>query len=142
VVVADRFADSTFAYQGAGRGLDKEMLETLVRIAVGLVRPDLTFLLDVPPELGLSRVRLSAAETQEGSVEDPQLVAGPTSAEVWNRFEDEAHGFHKRVRRAYHDMAHAEPSRWVVIDSTRSVPEVASEIWSVVQERLVASDPV
>ncbi|MBI4213201.1 MAG: dTMP kinase [Chloroflexi bacterium] len=134
VVVADRFADSTLAYQGAGRGLPEAQLQTLIAIATGGLRPDLTMLLDVPPEVGIHRNRAAGAAA----------VAGQTSffeelhlSQDWNRFEDEAIAFHGRVREAYGRMARAEPERWVVVDATRSSEEVAAELWSVVETALV-----
>ena len=108
IVVADRFADSTLAYQGAGRGLPVGELEAMIQIATDGISPDLTLLLDVPPRVGLARVRGVSAvgdgtQNQMAFFDEVELPAD------WNRFEDEALTFHRRVREAYLAMAAAEP---------------------------------
>src|SRR5438067_158555 len=91
IVVCDRFADSTLAYQGAGRGLDIADLKSVISFATAGLEPDMTMLLDVPVEVGLAR-----KHAQKG----------------WNRFEAEAVAFHARVRSTYLGLAAAEPDRW------------------------------
>jgi dTMP kinase len=115
VVVCDRFADSTLAYQGAGRGLDTQDLHSVISFATVGLRPDMTILLDVPVEVGLAR-----KHTQQG----------------WNRFEAEAVAFHERVRLAYREMAAAEPTRWLCFDARRSAEDLAEDIWRSVAARL------
>lgn len=115
VVLCDRYDDSTLAYQGGGRGLDDALLRTLNRAATGGLRPDLTFLLDAPHELGLER------RLREGSV---------------NRLDREPEDFHARVRRRYHELAAAEPQRIRVVDATRSPDAIADELWDVLEPRL------
>jgi dTMP kinase len=136
VVVADRFADSTLAYQGAGRGLEREALETLVRIAVDDARPDLTLLLDVPAEQGLARLRPAWHQVALQPANQITFFEELALPDSWNRFEDETHSFHERVRGAYLDLAQSELSRWVVIDATRTQDDVAAEIWEAVRPRL------
>src|SRR5919199_1290390 len=97
VVVCDRFADSTLAYQGAGRGLDVRVLESVTSFATAGLEPDMTLLLDLPVEDGLARKRARPG---------------------WNRFEDEMVAFHERVRVAYRVMASANPRRWRCFDAT------------------------
>jgi dTMP kinase len=116
VVVSDRYADSSLAYQGYGRGIDLTALRTILDFATGGLRPDLTLLLDVDVEEGLQRRRGSGGE--------------------WNRLDQETIGFHCRVREGYLALARAEPGRWVLIDAARSVDEVQQEIWAVVERRL------
>jgi len=116
VVISDRFYDSTLAYQGYGRGLDLPTLWEITRFATGGLVPDLTLCLDIRPEEGLKRRRLSGEE--------------------WNRLDQEALEFHRRVRAGYLELAGLEPHRWVVIDAARSVDEVQAEIWTVVTERM------
>ena len=118
VVLCDRYADSTIAYQGYGRGLDFEMLEVLTTIATAGLTPDLTLLLDLDVTRGLSRRR------DEG--------------EEMNRLDQESVAFHERVRAGYHRLAAAEPARWVMIDADRPVSIVAAEIRNAVSRRLVA----
>src|SRR5579872_1923137 len=119
-VLCDRFADSTRAYQGAAGKLDKSLIDSLERVAVGDIRPDLTLILDMPVENSLRR----AAERRD-------KAAKP------DRFEAEARGFHETLRRAFLDIAAAEPQRCIVIDADRPSEEVAKDIWAQVYERLV-----
>jgi dTMP kinase len=115
VVVCDRFADSTLAYQGAGRGLDAGALESVISFATAGLEPDMTMLLDLRVEDGLARKR-----------------ARPD----WNRFEDETLAFHQRVRAAYRAMASANPERWRCFDATAPPDDIADAIWAAVAARL------
>jgi dTMP kinase len=143
VVVADRFLDSTIAYQGAGRGLDGEALRQINDIAVGTTYPDLTILLDLPAERGLARLQDSASLTaprrrdgpwrEEAFIRDLQTPEGAR-----NRFEDEAVAFHQRVRMAYLQLAETEPGRWRIVDASRPEDDVHAEIWAEVRSRLAA----
>jgi dTMP kinase len=117
-VVCDRFADSTRAYQGAAGSVPPDFVERLERVAVGASRPDLTLMLDIPAQLGLERAR---ARRGEGSAD---------------RFEAEGLEFHETLRRAFLDIAAAEPGRCIVVDATKSEEEVAEAIWSAVEARL------
>jgi dTMP kinase len=144
VVVADRFLDSTIAYQGAGRGLDIEALRQINEIAVGTTYPDLTVLLDLPAERGLARLQSSAPPPapsrrdgpwrEEAFIHDLQAPEG-----AWNRFEDEAMAFHQRIRMAYLQLAEADPGRWRVIDASRPQGQVHAEIWERVRSELAAA---
>ena len=118
-VVCDRFADSTLAYQGYGRGLTKAIadLKAVISFATAGLSPDMTILLDLPVEIGLARKR-----------------AQPAAA--WNRFEAEAVEFHTRVRAGYRELAQAEPKRWHCFDATRSTEELAVDIWRTVSAAL------
>jgi len=106
-VVADRFTDASFAYQGGGRGLDSGLIAELERRAVGL-RPDLSLLLDLPVAEGLARARGRGGEA--------------------DRIERESAEFFERVRASYRELARREPSRWRVIDASRPVDVVAGEV--------------
>jgi dTMP kinase len=117
-VVCDRFIDSTRVYQGALGEVDPKLIRALERMTVAETMPELTFVLDLPPEIGLAR----AARRRAGAHAD--------------RFETEAIEFHTRLRQAYRDIAAAEPQRCVLIDADRSADAVADEIWSVVNARL------
>jgi dTMP kinase len=143
IVVADRFLDSTIAYQGAGRGLDVRALRQINDIAVGPTYPSLTILLDLPAERGLARLEASAPvaapETRDGLWREETFIHDLQTPEgAWNRFEDEAVAFHQRVRSAYLDLAQADPGRWRIIDATRPPDEVHTEIWDEVRGRLAA----
>ena len=116
IVVSDRYADSTLAYQGYGRGLDLETLRQITDFATGGLTPDLTLYLDIPPEEGLERRQVGGDE--------------------WNRLDAEALEFHQRVRAGYLRLIKGEPERWVVVHGDRPVEEVREEIRGVVEERL------
>jgi dTMP kinase len=112
IVVSDRYADSTLAYQGYGRGLDLEVLRAITAFATRGVLPDLTLYLDVAPEEGLQRRRAEGGE--------------------WNRLDAEASDFHRRVRAGYLELASSDPQRWVIVDAARPVEEVQAQIRQVV----------
>jgi len=120
VVICDRYADSTLAYQGYGRGLDLAALQVVLDFATGGLVPDLTFLLDLPTEEGLRRKRQGA------------LLAGLPD---WDRFEQEELAFHHQVREGYRQMA-AAGGRWVILDATQSLAAVERQIWHQVCQRL------
>ncbi len=115
IVVCDRFADSTLAYQGYGRGLDIDFLQGLLRFATDGLTPDLTLLLDVDVSLGLQR-KNNGAE--------------------WNRLDGEAVQFHERVRAGYLSLAAQGRVRWVVISANRPFDSVSEDIRQAVMHRL------
>jgi len=121
IVISDRYADSTLAYQGYGRGLDLEMLETITAFATGGLAPDLTLYLDIVAKEGLQRRQLGGDE--------------------WNRLDAEALDFHQRVRSGYLEMVKQEPERWAVLDAARTVEEIQAEIKAVVQTNLKNPSP-
>jgi len=114
VVICDRYADSTTAYQSYGRGLDLEMVKAVNNAATQGLRPDLTILLDIPAEEGLARKR--------GKKPD--------------RFEQEDIAFHQRVREGYLKLAANDPQRWLVVDATQSKRKVEQIIWQKVSRLL------
>lgn len=118
LVLCDRFTDSTLAYQGYGRGVDLEMLRQLNRVAGDGITPDLTFLLDCPVEVGLSRTSQRVAKRKE------------------DRFEREKIEFHERVRRGFLELARVESERIHVLDATGSVQQVHEEIRKIVDKKL------
>jgi dTMP kinase len=109
VVIADRFYDSTLAYQGYAGGADLDGLRDLTRFAVGTTIPERTFLLDVPVDVILAR---RASETDRR----------------WDRFEIQDRGFHERLRDGYLRLAAAEPQRFVVVAGDRDEATIAHEI--------------
>jgi dTMP kinase len=113
VVVSDRFSYSTIAYQGHGRGLDLGAISATVDFATGGLEPDLCFLLDLPPRVGLERKR-------------GVFLTGAT--EEWNRFEEEEISFHERVRDAYLQMAGEDRERWVLLDASLPFGELQDRI--------------
>ena len=133
VVVCDRYADSTTAYQGYGRNGDLRRVAVVNEFATGGVMPDLTILLDCSPDQGLGRLR--SAQMQLGFFPDEPLE-GRIDPEGDRRYEMEPFSFHLRVQDGYLKMAAREPDRWRVVDATRSIDEVADEVWRHVSERL------
>ncbi len=112
VVLCDRYADSTLAYQGYARGEDVSELRRLIDYATGGLWPDLTFWLDLPVDEGLARL------------------------ERKNRLDSEALTFHRRVREGYKRLAAAEPQRWVRIDGTLPRAEIQEQIRKILLARL------
>ncbi|HSV86811.1 MAG TPA: dTMP kinase [Levilinea sp.] len=104
VVLSDRYADSTLAYQGYGHQYDREFLRRLLDFTTGCLWPDLTVLLDIESRVGLQRKQSAGGE--------------------WNRLDDYELAFHQRVRQGYHEMARFEPQRWRVVDASRGFEEV------------------
>jgi dTMP kinase len=117
-VLCDRFIDSTVAYQSGGRGLDRALIAAANRLACGTVYPDLTVLLDLDPSHGLSR-----ASVRDHGQHD--------------RFEVLGEGFHRQVRTVYHELAAAEPQRFLVLDATRDPQTLSEEIWHEVSRRFL-----
>ncbi len=115
VVLSDRYADSTLAYQGYGHQVELESLKVLVTFATGGLKPDLTLLLDVDIETGLRRKELKGE---------------------WNRLDAYDLEFHHRVRNGYLNLVKWEPERWVVIDASQSPAKVQAEMRRAVAERL------
>jgi len=117
-VVCDRFLDSTRVYQGSLGHLDPVFIRALERVTIGDLKPDLTFVLDVPAEIGLARASKRRGER------------------VADRFEAESRAFHEALREAYREIVAAEPARCVAIDATEPKAAVAERIWKTVSERL------
>lgn len=117
-VVCDRFSDSTRVYQGELGGVDDTLLRGLERVTIGNLKPDLTFILDVPAETGLAR----AVKRRGDAAAD--------------RFEDESLQFHEKLRDAFRMLTLVEPNRCVLIDARMARPEVGEQIWKVVNKRL------
>ena len=133
VVVADRYADSTVAYQGYGRGIDIETIRAVNGLATHGVMPDVTFLLDCPPEIGISRVRGLQLQMPMSDIKTADAVE--RNAEGM-KFEEEPAEFHERIRLGFLALADQEAERWRVVDATRSIDAISDDIWNAVRERL------
>lgn len=114
-VVSDRFIDASYAYQGAGRGIDSQKIATLEKLVLGNFRADLVLILDAPVEVGLARAHKRG---------------------IPDRFEGERAEFFERVRQCYLERARAEPNRYAIIDATRDVPAVEAQISSALEKLL------
>ncbi len=108
IVLLDRYADSTLAYQGYGHRNDLMLIQKLLDFATGGLKPDLTFLLDIDAQTGLER-------RQKGGGE-------------WNRMDAYVLQYHQRVRQGYLEMAKADPARWKIVDASRDTDMVQSEL--------------
>ena len=115
VVIADRFTSSTVAYQGYGRGLDRDLIDRLNREATGGLEPDLTVLLDLPVEMALAR------------------KGGETGAGKEDTFDHAPVDFHRKIRRGYSALAASDPGGWLVLDGLLPPEELSREVWAKVQ---------
>ena len=116
IVLCDRYADSTMAYQGYGHQNDLDQIKNLINFATGGLKPDLTLLFDMDVEEGLQR-------KAHGS--------------EWNRLDAYSLEFHQRVRKGYHILAESEPERWVKIEAGQSPEKIQVALREVVQARLI-----
>ena len=121
-VLCDRFADSTTAYQGFGRGFSVELMETINRFAIGASAPDMTILLDVNVSLGMQR----CAKRQVGKKVQH------------DRIESEALEFHEKVRQGYLDLARRFPERFRKVDAMRLAEPIAEDVWKLVSDAFLA----
>lgn len=117
-VICDRFIDSTRVYQGILGNVDQRLIRSLERVTVGSAVPELTFIMDVPAQVGMAR-----AKSRRGQ-------------DAADRFEAESTEFHERLREAYRALAAEEPERCILIDGCAPREVVAERIWSTVRERL------
>ena len=113
LVISDRFAESTLAYQGYGRGLDLDALRLITAFATEGLKPDLVIYLDLEVQIGLERKRRDRAQ----------------GLGEWNRMDQQSLDFYRRVREGYLAMAAQEPERWLVIDATQTVEAIHQQIW-------------
>jgi dTMP kinase len=116
VVLCDRYADATLSYQGYGRGMRMEQLQSMNALATGGLEPALTLLFDLPVEVGLGRRQ--------------------RAGEGWNRFDAASVAFHERVRAGYLELASLAPHRWRRVDADRSAEEVEASVTEIVIEAL------
>lgn len=117
IVLCDRYADSTLAYQGYGYGRDLAWLRRLISFATGDLKPHLTIFLDIDPAQGLQRKQIAGGQE-------------------WNRMEDKAVAFHQAAYEGYRQLAAQEPERWLVVDATQPADVVHAILWQHVQAML------
>ena len=122
IVISDRYADSTLAYQGYGHGYDLALLRSLLNFATGDLWPDLTLYLDLDAEEGLNRRR--------------------SGGDQWDRLDDYALAFHQRVRMGYREMVAASPQRWKMIDACQTPSQVQSDLRQTVAAYLEKHSPL
>lgn len=117
IVLCDRYADSTTAYQGYGRDQSLKAMQTLWQFATQSLKPDLTVLFDLEPLVGLQRKQ--AGDEAE-----------------WNRIEAESLAFHERVYQGYHALAKSEPKRWLIVDATASIDKLRQKLLDEISPRI------
>lgn len=120
VVICDRYADSTMAYQGYGHGLNKTLLKRILEFATGGLKPDLTLFFDLKPEIGLERRQRARLFNQE----------------EWNRLDDMELAFHRRVYKGYEALIKADPKRWARINADQDVAKVQEQVKTTLKARL------
>lgn len=126
-VICDRFIDSTRVYQGEAGGLPGEIIDVLNHMVVSPTFPDLTFVLDIPAELGLGR-----AHSRRVDKINPDTEA--------DAYEKRDLAFHWKLREAFREIAAQEPERCVLIDATQEPEAVFAEVWRAVEARLLSTD--
>ena len=114
MVISDRYYDSTLAYQGAARKIDIKLIDTITKFATFGLKPDITFLVDLPAEIGLSRISKQDAD----------------------RLEMESIEFHKKVRVGFIEIAKREKKRYIIVDGTESVEKIHSKIVKIMEDIL------
>lgn len=119
IVICDRFSDSTLVYQGLAHGLDIDLLRSIHQFGFSDLRPDITFVLDLPPEQGLQRAEIRAKEQNNES-----------------RFEEKGLSFHKGVRDGFITLAKDEPSRFIIVDASGTAEQTDRLIKQHISERL------
>jgi len=122
IILCDRYYDATIAYQGYARALGVELISHLHKLAFDDFKPDMTFLLDLPPETGLKRAWRQIENGQRTGTE--------------TRFEEEALDFHRKVREGYLTLAGLEPRRFKIIDASGTTDRVAKEILAVLDNTI------
>lgn len=124
IVLCDRYADSTLAYQGYGHGLDLSTLRTILDFATASLKPDLTIFLDLDPELGLIRRRTARFQGED-----------------WNRMDEMELAFHRRVYAGYAQLIAQEPQRWVRIQADAAEEDVQMALRETIRARLQGTLP-
>ena len=120
IVISDRYADATFAYQGAGRGFTPETVNQIINLATGGLKPDLTLFFDLPIEKALGRTN---SRSDDG--------------ERKNRMDMETSDFYSRVRKAYLEIAETEPERFRIVEASDSVEEIHKQVLKIVTNFLM-----
>jgi dTMP kinase len=117
IVISDRYADATFAYQGAGRGFDEETVNQVIKLATGNLKPDLTLFFDIPIEKAILRTNSRSNDET-----------------VKNRMDKETTEFYTRVRDAYLKIAESEPQRFHKVDANGSIDEIHGRVSEIIKE--------
>jgi dTMP kinase len=136
-VISDRFTDSTYAYQGIGRNVDRETIRRIESISIGDFQPDLTLILDIAPEVGLLRTNTRASPLFDPAMKNPDSAEAQSALNRRKeaRFERFGKSFHARLRQAFLDIARRASDRCMVIDASADEKSVTQAIWAAVAAR-------
>ncbi|MGM0507919.1 MAG: dTMP kinase [Fusobacteriota bacterium] len=118
IILCDRFTDSTLAYQGYGRGLDKNVINELTTLVVGENKPDITILIDINPEISLKRAKALSLD------------------KTGDRLEKEKIDFHKRVWKGYRNIAKKDEKRFIIINGDQSIEDISRDILKEIEKKL------
>jgi dTMP kinase len=119
IVISDRYADATAAYQGAGRGFDEKIINQVIKIATGGLKPDLTVFFDIPIEKAILRTNSRTADET-----------------IKNRMDSETADFYERVRNAYLKIAEREPKRFRIIEASSSIEDIHKKVSEIITKFL------
>lgn len=137
IVLCDRYADSTYAYQGFGLGRDLDDLRLLTRMATGGLTPDLTIFLDISAEEGLERKFVARGRARNLNTTQTPLPEGRIATPMeWNRLDARELAFHKRVEQGYRELIAESPDRWRVFDARLPIDDLAEQIADVVEQSI------
>lgn len=138
IVLCDRYADSTYAYQGYGLGRDLGELRQLTKMATGDLLPDMTIFLDLSAEEGLERKARARERTraQPSPLSPPAENRAQLAPVEWNRLDARELAFHQRVERGYRELIAEAPERWRTFDASLQVEALAEQIFDVVDQAL------
>lgn len=136
IVLCDRYADSTFAYQGYGLGRDMEELRTITRAATAGLRPDMTIYLDLTAEEGLERKWRKRQELRPRAPVAPPAPAGREPQVEWNRLDARELAYHQRVEAGYRALIEQDPERWYTFDARQPIAALAEQIAAAVEPML------
>jgi dTMP kinase len=136
IVLCDRYADSTYAYQGYGLGRDFDELQAIITVATGGLMPDLTFYLDLPVEDGLQRKLQAKGRADQVSGNSLTVPA------EWNRLDARDLAYHQRVAAGFAELIRRDPQRWRQLSADQPVDALADQIWSAVEPQLRKVTPL
>jgi dTMP kinase len=136
IVLCDRYADSTYAYQGYGLGRDLDELQTITAAATGGLRPDVTIYLDLSAEEGLERKQRKQQEMRQRHTTPAPPPDARQGHVEWNRLDARELAYHQRVESGYRELIRQDPERWQVFDARQPIDTLAEQIVAAIEPRL------
>lgn len=135
LVICDRYVHSTLAYQGYGRGLDKDKLLVLSEFITGGLMPDLVLLLDLDPQIGLERAKTRVRKASS-SFNFQEMTKGHGDQILFDRFEEQSIEFHQAVRKGFLELSKQPNSKFLVLDATKDTDTLAREACAAIRKTL------